>query len=359
MPLQRILIPDGSPQPAQITQACEAIAAGSCVVMPTETVYGFAVDPKQGSRIEALRALKGRPPEQPFTHHLAAAENLLELVPPPSPRVMRLVERFWPGPLTLILKDHGGQDIGVRVPAHAFTQQVIHRLGHDLLLTSVNPSGEPALTDPQAIIDRFGEHIDFLFDGGPSPQDHASTVLRCTDPQFEVLREGALGSPEVLREASQLILFVCTGNTCRSPMAEGIAISRAAGRLGVEAGQLLARGLEFASAGTCSYGRATASEGSFEAASEIGIDLSKHRAQMLSNELIERARRIFCLSGSHLAVVSSLLAADSEKAELLDPSQAVPDPIGGGLDLYRRTRDQIAQALDGRMAEILGLLAEG
>ncbi len=357
MPLQRIhLAPEGV-DGEQVNLACDAIAAGRSVALPTETVYGLAVDPRQKERVHALRILKGRSPDQAFTHHLADASDATQLLAPPNPRVQRLMDSCWPGPLTLVLEDARGQSLGLRVPAQAFTQQVIHRLGHSLFMTSINPSGGAPLTDPEAIAANYGEDVDLLFDDGPSLLGLSSTVLRCTTPLFEVLREGSRPSSEILTIASDLILFVCTGNTCRSPLAEGFARKEAARRLAIKPEQLLARGLRFASAGISAFSGSPASEGSLQAAAELGIDLSNHISRTLTPALVAAARVIYCLSSSHLAAIVTSLPESADKVQLLDPGGEVPDPIGGDLLLYRSTRDHISRAVSARLPEVFALLA--
>ncbi|MHC5062999.1 MAG: Sua5/YciO/YrdC/YwlC family protein [Planctomycetota bacterium] len=356
MPLQRIQLAADKVDGEQVAMASEAIAAGRSVVLPTETVYGLAVDPRQAARVQALRDLKGRSAEQAFTHHISAAEDAEEMLPPLSLRVRRLMENFWPGPLTLVLEDARGQSLGLRVPAQAFTQQVIHRFGHSIFMTSINPSGAPPLTDPDEIVARYGEDIDLLFDDGPSQLGLASTVLRCINPLFEVLREGSRPSEEILAAASELILFVCTGNTCRSPMAEGFARKEAARRLGIKPEQLLARGLRFASAGISAFSGSSASEGSLQAAAELGIDLSGHQSRSLSPTMIAEASRVYCLSSSHMAAILASVPQAAEKVQLLDAGREVPDPIGGDLLMYRSTRDHISRAVSARLPEIFNLV---
>ena len=134
--MQRIQIPAGEPQPAQVDLAADAIAAGRMVVLPTETVYGLAIDPSRSPAVQQVAELKVRPPEQQFTHHLHGIEQLSDLAQTPAPRVHRFLTRFWPGPLTAILRarvdlgslrpDDGS--IGLRVPAHDFTRAVIRKL---------------------------------------------------------------------------------------------------------------------------------------------------------------------------------------------------------------------------------------
>ncbi|MDX2193445.1 MAG: low molecular weight protein arginine phosphatase [Gemmatimonadales bacterium] len=146
------------------------------------------------------------------------------------------------------------------------------------------------------------------------------------------------------------VLFVCTGNTCRSPLAAAILADRLA-KAGVA-------GIEVSSAGISPIPDAPASEGSYLVAMEHGLDLSAHRARLLTPSLVKQADRILTMGGSHLARVAGL--GGQEKSELLGHyagvngrAAEVADPIGGPLDDYRATYDQIAAFLDAALPRLL------
>lgn len=362
MAMRRVPVPQTGAPTELVAEAADAIRAGRIVVLPTETVYGIAALPGDPASSERVLELKERPRELVFTHHLADAEPVGRLAADVAPRVRRLMERYWPGPLTLVLPARDGGTVGVRVPANDFTRAVIRACGDSLFLTSVNRSGDPPAVDGDEVEATFGDRVDVLYDAGRPPLRQASTVVRYRPSdrgedlgELEFLRVGTLTPDDVLRASSRLILFVCTGNTCRSPMAVALARRAAARRLGTTDERVLAHGFEFASAGVAALRDGPASEGSIRASAELGIDLSDHRATPLSGELLERAERVFCLGPSHL-VASHALApgVDPDRIELLDASGAgIPDPFGGDLEEYRRTRDAIARAVDARIAELV------
>ena len=356
MPVRRINVKSEQPDPAVVAEVARAIGQGRLVALPTETVYGLAADPDSAGSVARLRAVKGRPDLQEFTHHVASTERLEALAAPPPPRVRRLLARYWPGPLTIVLPGLATPSVGVRVPAHSFTSAVLAEFEHGLLLSSTNRHGETPLITPDQIAARLPE-IDLLCDAGPPPLGQASSVVRWAEPELQVLREGTLTSAELLRTAASAVLFVCTGNTCRSPLAEVVAKRAVAAALQTEPNSLPARGLWITSAGTAAADGWPASENSVYAASEAGLDLSAHRSRALTRQTLLEAARVYALSAPHLANLLELAPEVGDRASLLRPDDDdIPDPYGGDLEVYRAAREAITAGIQARLDEILALI---
>lgn len=337
-----------------VADAAARLRDGRLCVLPTETVYGLTVLPSHAGAVAAVRSLKGRDAAQPFTWHLASAADAAPLVGKLPGRIARLVQRYWPGPLTVVLPTPDGGTAGLRVPAHDFTARVIAACGEPLWMSSCNRTGEPPLVDAAAIEAAFGDQLDLIVDDGPSPLGMASTIVRATGPRLEVLREGILSADEVLRTAAELILFVCSGNTCRSPLAEALARDLAGRQLGVPAADVLAHGLLFASAGISAAPGEPASEGSRAAAAELGLDLDRHESRPLDHELVLRATRIYCMAQSHRRAILAEVPSASDKTKLLRPDgRDISDPFGAEQQTYRRTRDEIRAAIGARLPQWL------
>jgi L-threonylcarbamoyladenylate synthase len=197
------LLPD---DPAARAEAIELLRAGGIVAVPTDTVYGIAADMALPDAIERLFAAKGRPPEKAVAVLLADAAQAGELGVL-SPAALVLADRFWPGGLTLVLPVRpearlprvlagGAPTIGVRVPDHPTPRALAAVLG-PLPTTSANRSGEDDARDAHEILERLGESLALVLDGGPIRGGPASTVVDCTLEWPSILREGAIPSASI------------------------------------------------------------------------------------------------------------------------------------------------------------------
>ena len=338
---------------ALLAQALEILDLGGLVCLPTETVYGIGGRSDRPEVETQLRAWKGERGDKPFSLHCADQDQVFALGKR-SPAAQRLADAFWPGPLTLVLpKIEGPGSLAFRVVDQDFTRELLRRCEVPLLLSSANRSSEEPPTDPQAALAAVGDVAELIVDAGPCPLARSSSVVRIDKTgSLEILREGALESQRILARAATLVLFLCSGNTCRSPMAEGLARAHYAQILGVEVDQLLDRGLLVASAGCSTMHGMPASPHAIEAMNELGIDISDHLSRPVEPALLARASRIYCMGRSHLALVHAIVDQNPHPGELdalppalLDPGAEIPDPFGGSLTIYRETRDHIRQLI--------------
>jgi len=195
----------GQVPPRVLERAVFALVAGEVVGIPTDTVYGLAVDPARDGATEALFALKGRPESLGLAVLVASTEQAEVLTAGGLPeRARRVAEKFWPGAVTLVVRRRGGVDwmlgsdpvtIGIRCPDHPVARALCERVG-PLATTSANPHGEASLETAEELRDRFGDRIALVIDGGRLA-GMPSTVLSVIGDETRCIREGAVPLAEV------------------------------------------------------------------------------------------------------------------------------------------------------------------
>jgi len=339
-----------SPEPSVIRYAAEVLRKGGLVALPTETVYGIACLASSREALSRLRALKERPPEEPFPLQVATVEEAVRLVGRVPVRAKPLIKKFWPGPLTIVFPEAelnlGGKGLGIRVPAHPVAAGVLKEVAQPIACPSCNPRSEPPAVSAEEVLKYFPAELDLVLDGGTSAIRQASTVVRVEDRTYEILREGLLSREMVAKLLDgKTYLFVCTGNTCRSPMAQVIAEGLFRRALGVTRKELRALGFRFLSAGTFAAQGLPASANARKVVAELGFELKNHRSRPLTPELIRGADYVLCMEESHLRRVLELAPEAAGKAKLL-AGYDVPDPIGGDEGVYRTVRDTIKEAVE-------------
>ena len=178
----------------EIDQAVEALRAGEVIAFPTETVYGLGADASNPDAVRRIFELKGRPATHPLIVHIDHPRGLERWALSVPPAAAALAERFWPGPLTLVLRRApavdlaitGGQDtVAVRVPSHPVAQQLLRAFGSGIAAPSANRYGRISPTRPEHVRDEFG-------DGGDCKIGLESTIVSCVDTVPRLLRPGAL-----------------------------------------------------------------------------------------------------------------------------------------------------------------------
>lgn len=345
---------------AWLAQAVAVLERGDLVALPTETVYGITARADRAEALERLARIKGRPGEMAWTWHVASAAAL-ETFPDLSACVHRLAERYWPGPLTLVLPGvPAGLELcaregwtGVRCTAAPAAAALCEAAPFPLVMTSANPHGEAAAVDFAQVEPLPFADGDLLLDGGSTELREASSILRIGQGRFELLREGLHDLPALRRTAGLRLVFVCTGNTCRSPMAEGLARAAIAARLECPPEALSDFGFEVLSAGVHAPAGAPAAEHAIATLKGRGIDISEHASRTATPELVAPLDAVYCLTGSHQAALrQSLPPGKAEHVELLDPEgRDIADPIGGDASIYRACADQIASCIEARLRD--------
>lgn len=336
-----------APDMAVLERAAGILRDGGIVAFPTETVYGLGAAAHHEAAVERLKRVKGRPTGKPFSFLLPAPADLHQLVDHVPPKARVLMDRYWPGPLTLVLPVHPNspRTIGVRVPASLVAQQLIRLAGVQVLAPSANPHGTPPATTAEEVRDYFDGVIDAVVDGGPVILRESSSVVRVTSQGYEVLRAGII-SPEMVHQllSGKNILFVCTGNTCRSPMAQALFAKHLARKLEKPVDELPELGYRISSAGTFAGLGGRASSAAVEVMKERQCDISDHRTQPARDEILEQADRVYVMTWFHRETLSRRTPGLDRKLFLLS-SRDISDPIASGIDGYRACANEIEAAV--------------
>lgn len=364
--------------PTRIDAARDAAAAldrGELAVLRTETVYGVFARGDLQKAVDRVRALPRRTGSWgTLTWHAPSVDAVLAAHErasiEASPALRRAMRRVWPGPITLRL--HGesvrdlisvvglqpgvadaeggdGHALSVRVPDDTWTAMALQKAGGPIVGASAEPidTGEPAPapgTCPKGL-EKAG--IAVVQDEGPTRYERHSTVLDMhPDGDWSMRAEGALSSQQVTERLATLIVFVCTGNTCRSPMAQAIATSllerRGHGHRAIAV-----------SAGVAAMNGARATPEAILASEAVGASLSGHRSQPASPELLDKADVIYAMTSSHADATRALLPQEHKsKVHTLLSGEDVDDPIGGPQTLYDELARTFVGAIERRLEEL-------
>ncbi len=194
-----ITVDPDKPNEDVIAYAAGIVRNGGIVAFPTETVYGLAANVFNKKAVERLYSIKSRPRAKPFTVHIADTSAIEKMGCRISKKAARLIKKFWPGPLTIILKSRDGRKVGFRMPANTTALRLISAAGVPVIAPSANLSGKtPPVSAREALKDMDGK-IDMVLDAGRTKIGVESTVIDITASACVILREGAISSKLLLK----------------------------------------------------------------------------------------------------------------------------------------------------------------
>lgn len=325
-----------------IRELAQSARAGKIIAFHTETVYGIGVPASNKAGVDKLYAIKEREREKPFAYHIGDWEQLTFLDVVRSPAFRYLSKKFWPGPVTLIAQTHQGEKIGIRYPRSISTTTLITSTGEPFLGTSANLSGQPSPKAADEVIRSLRDKVDFLIDAGRSEFAQDSTVVDITVRPPQILREGA--EIEAVRGAVEdvslgkvprkKIMIVCTGNSCRSPMAAGLLMDELKHRR-------LDREIEIATSGILARDGGMATAEAILVMKNREIDISGHRTRSCRRDDILGSDLILAMSQEHYDFLAGLVPGVKDKIKVLD----VKDPIGQGIPVYEETVQDLEKKL--------------
>jgi protein-tyrosine phosphatase len=354
-----------------VHRAVQALVEGKLVVFPTETSYVLGASARATGAVEQLAASAAESAAEPIALGIRSAEDALDFAPRSSRRAERLARRCWPGPVTLLLP-HGDDEglvrqlpmvvrsvvapngeVALRVPAHEIVLDVLRMHIGPIVMAVLNGSGDSLATTAESAVQLTAGKAALLLDDGPCRYGQSTTVVRVNQNGIECIREGVVPRGALERLSGMYIVFVCTGNTCRSPMAEAIMRRLLAERLGCKIDEVESRGVVIESAGVAASAGSAASPEAVEVMRQQGLDISHHASQPMTEKLVRQADLILTLTAAHRQALLRRWPEAAPRTMTLRPdNRDVEDPIGGPVEMYRQCAAEIESALRQRVAKL-------
>jgi protein-tyrosine phosphatase len=355
-----------------IRRAARLLREGAIVAFPTETVYGLGAKAEK-SVLERLDQVKDRAMGKRYTLHIGDMEELSRYVPRPSLQARKLMRNVWPGPVTIIFEPdkeslikvkntlapetydllYSDGTLGVRYPDNPVACAVLSEAVAPIIAPSANPASQRPAVSAQEAAAYFDGRIEMIIDTPQACTYRLNSTVVKAGGRLEVLREGVYSRDQILEAATVNLLFVCTGNTCRSPMAEALCRKYFADKFGCNLDAVGRFGYSIASAGVAAFEAMPASCHALEVGRLKETPLEHHRSRVLTEPMIRQADLIFVMNQSHLQAVIDAVPNAETKCFCLDKSGAIADPAGYGIDVYRACAEQIERCIQERMNELL------
>lgn len=327
-----------------IDTVVRCLREGGIVILPTETVYGMAVRKDRISSVERLLKIRNSPPDKNLTIAIGKIEQLSRHIKLCAPSTQRIIKKFMPGPITVVF-DY--ENVGIRFPSHSFTQKVLSACDFPVILPSANLAGKEPKTNGKDVIEEFADKVDIIVDGGETKYKKPSTVVRSGYGVLQKLREGVIDFDSIREVAQITILFVCTGNTCRSPLAEIFTKFLLAQKYEIGIKDLPAFGFNIISCGIATYEGLPASNFAVESARRYNLDITNHRTRQINARMVAEADCIFCMSDEHIEYVLKLYPEALIKVKKLRADgKDINDPLASSYKEYEICASQIKEAVE-------------